>query len=173
MKNNTVEINGEVEVIDAVHEHIHHGDSFYAFDVVQLASGASYILVVNTNDTTLKHSFLSAYLVEELEVISYEGVTTVSDGTAVPRLNRKRGSIFTTPTMTIFHTPTTLGTGSATIVRHVRVGGKNAFSEVQQNNELILKENTKYAIVFTNRGNGTAYLNWSLQWYEHDVNEEC
>ena len=154
-----------IETIDTVHDHIHDGNSFTSLGVVALTTGQSYTIITNTNDTLRKHSFLQAYLSEELEVTVQEGVTTTSDGTSLPILNRNRNSL-TTSTATIFANPTGLVTTGCPIVRHVREGGKNAFAETQQSNELILKANTKYSVTFTNRGNNTAYLNWQWFWYE-------
>lgn len=152
-------------VIDTVHEHIHEGKSFYAFDVVTLAAGATFEFVVNTNDTHVKHSFLQAYASEELEIWSYENAVTSTDGTSQPMLNRNRNSS-NVSTATMYINPTGTDVTGATIVRHVRVGSKNTFSDVQSVNELVIKSNTKYVVRFINRGSQTTYLNWQWFWYE-------
>lgn len=153
------------ETIDIVHEHIHHGESFTAFEVVSIAAGASRTIIINSNDTKSKHSFFNAYGAEELEIVSYEGVTTSNDGTPIPTLNRNRNSL-SASLLTIFHTPTNLSTVGATIIRNRRIGTRTVGGESRMDNEFILKDNTKYAVVLTNRGNNTYYLNWWYDWYE-------
>lgn len=167
--NHQVKVSNEsLAVVEILHEHIHKGRAFTAFDVVPIASGASYVVIVNTNDTVTKHSYLQAYLSEELEITVNEGVTTTSDGTIVPIINRNRNSS-NTSTADIHHTPTGLVTTGTVVTRHARVGSKSALAESKEDNEFILKSNTKYAVTFINRGNTTAYLNWQWIWYEYAI----
>lgn len=156
------------KTIDVVHEHIHHGESFTSFEVISLAAGASRTIIINSNDTKSKHSFFNAYGAEELELVSYEGVTTTSDGTPITKLNRNRNSL-NSSFLTIFHTPTGLNTTGSTIIRSRRIGNKSVGGESRMENEFILKNNTKYAVVLTNHGNNAYYLNWWYDWYEFEV----
>lgn len=106
----------------------------------------------------------------DIDLLMRENVVTSADGAAIPVLNVNRNSAIVpcaiatgAPTITtpgdLFHTiyvpPTGAGVGSA-----IGVMG------IEQGEEWVLKEDTKYSFTITNNSGATIDLSYEFVWYE-------
>jgi len=155
-----------LQVIDYAHHEIHSGSHFYIKNYMDLTNAQVFDFLAVTPDT-LKwaHMLVEFNFEAEAHIQVYEGTTTSNDGTTVTPVNRNRNSS-TTPTVSIYHTPTVTDVG--TLIAGYKTGsGNKVGGEIRGSNELILKQNTKYLIRLTN---DTALNNWVdylADWYEH------
>lgn len=164
---------GAPVTIDVAHHEIHCGDSFIASRTSDLANGESDILIIQvpdepgTNGTDQKnyHTVVHATSESEVQFDVYEGAETVSDGTPITFYNRDRNSLLTTG-LQLFHTPTTATGGDNISTKHWG-GGKETGGESRGEQELILKNNTKYRIVLTNVTTSANYISWEINHYIH------
>ncbi len=163
---------GAPVLIDVDHHEIHCGDSFMATRTVDLGNGAidtTIITVPNepgTGQTQKKYHMVMNISVEvEASIELYEGATTDADGTTIPQYNRDRNSAFVTG-LVITHTPTTPAGG--TLIQAKQLGsGKSSGGESRGQNEIILKNNTKYRLVVTNATTKNNYVSYELNHYIH------
>lgn len=94
----------------------------------------------------------------------YEGITS-TEGTGITEFNRNRNSA-TEATCVVVHTPTVSNTGTLLRTKHFGTG-KTAGVETHENDEWVLKQNTKYLIRLTNATTSANYCTLVLNWYEH------
>jgi hypothetical protein len=157
-------------MIDVDHHEVHCGDSYMATRAVDLGNGAADTLIMvvpNETGTPRKLYHLVANVDTELEAQFdiYEGSTTAADGTGVTWYNRDRNSINTT-SLALTHTPTTPTGGTLIFTEHWG-SGRTAGGESRGQQEIILKNNTKYRLVITNSTANNNYISWKLQHYIH------
>lgn len=164
---------GAPVTIDVAHHEIHCGDSFIASRVVDLANGASDILIIKvpnetgTNGVDQKnyHTVIHVTSESEVQFDVYEGVETVSDGTAITFYNRDRNSTLITG-LQLFHTPTTATGGTNVQTKHWGAG-KQSGGDSRGEQEIILKNNTKYRLVITNTTTSANHISWEINHYIH------
>jgi hypothetical protein len=179
---------GALVVISYQHADVHQGSS-YKSDVIDgsLSDSETIILAFKTAAGTKR-----AHLIAEFSTLVggnleiWEGVTwTAETGSLNPILNRWRQSSMNSsmmlensgqPTFTatdnLILNPTGLSTGTAISVHHLYAWGKKekfAGGSVRDIEELILKPDTQYAVVFTASGGSNA-AQIILNWYEHTDN---
>jgi hypothetical protein len=156
-----------LQTIDYAHHEIHGGSHFYVADYTDLGSGSTYNIVIATPNTT-KWAHLVFEFNHELEttIVITEGISTDADGTAITEVNNDRNSA-TTATTVFTHTPTNPTGG--TVIWQQRLGsGRKEGGGSRNDNEIILKQNTKYLVAFTNNsGSASSLTNWWFEWYEH------
>lgn len=153
-------------IVDYAHHEIHEGDHYFIKGWMDLTNAQVFDFLATTPDTLKWAHMVVAFSSEaESHITIYEGTTTSADGTAVTAVNRNRNSS-NTPGVVVTHTPTVTGVG--TQIASYKMGSmQKAGGEVRGNNELVLKQNTKYLIRITN---DTALNNWFdylADWYEH------
>ena len=165
------EITRAMAVIDYAHHEIHEGDHFFVRDFVDLGNSATRdILLISPNSTKVAH--LTLEIDHELEgsVKLYETTVTSANGTAIPRINRKRNGSDGSG-MLVFHTPTVSAVG--TLLEQDQKGSGNKFGNIanRASEEIMLKRNTKYLIRMTNITANNNLFNWTIDWYEHTSKE--
>lgn len=154
-----------IQTIDYPHHEIHEGDSFFVAEVTDLGNGASRTLVIITPNTTKwSHFELGVNSEAEVSVTLTESVT-VSGGTAITPVNRNRNSA-NTAGMIVKHTPDSASGGTDLITQQFG-SGRGIGGESRDIAEIILKQNTTYTVVCTNKTTGNNLVNITLNWYEH------
>lgn len=152
--------------VEYAHHEIHEGDHYFVKGWMDLTNAQVFDFLATTPDTLKWAHMLVAFSSEsEAHVTIYEGTTTSADGTAVTAVNRNRNST-NTAGLVVTHTPTITDVGTQ-IVSYKMGSMQKSGGEARGNNELILKQNTKYLIRITN---DTALNNWFdylADWYEH------
>jgi len=162
---------GSPVVIDNDHHEIHCGDSFMMTRTVDLAGGASDILIINIPDEIgtppfKQYHFVFSIITEsETHLECFEGTTTVSDGTSIQFYNRNRNSSLTTG-VTAYHTPNTPAAGTLIYSKHWGAG-RGMGGEGRGSAEIILKDATKYRIILTNSTATNNYISWEVDHYIH------
>lgn len=158
---------GAALVIDVDHHEIHCGDSYMATRSVDLGNGAADTIILNVPNESIRRYHMVLAVTSELEcnLDIYEGATTVADGTALTQYNRDRNSANTTG-ITTFHTPNTPAGGTLIETRHWG-SGKSSGGETRGQQEIILKNNTKYRLVATNSTTSSNYISWEINHYVH------
>lgn len=157
----------ELAILDHGHHEIHEGDAFFAIDSYEIpnASDRDYI-IVTPNTTRWAHWITGVDGNAEFSLDFYEGVSTDADGTSITSYNNDRNS-GTTATALLYHTPTN-PTGGTLITSMTFGSGRSVGGQARQDQELILKQNTKYRLLITNTALGTAnQINTNFIWYEH------
>lgn len=169
---------GAILSIPVEHHEIHCGDSFestYTGDLANAASIVFSIIVPNEglveampgDNQTKKQYHVKINIDTEAEALItiHEGATLSANGTAIPIINRNRNFQLPT-TLTFNHTPTVTGAGTQIYQR--RIGsGKTVGGSAGRENEIILKDNTKYTITILNATVSDNYYNIELDYYIH------
>jgi hypothetical protein len=160
------------------HYEIHDGDSYEADNQsTALASGDKINICFQTPNTSKR---IHAYFVGGASGLGslylLEGVTfTTPSGSALAPRNRDRNSANTSTLSDITGASNsvtkngTLATTGTEIVRQLVPGsGRVSGGESRSEDEFILKQNTKYAVVFEAQHSGGGNIAGSLQmnWYE-------
>jgi len=152
--------------IDYPHHQIHDGNSYFAEVInTEMSTDDTLMLMLVTADSNdWVHLIWGGNVTAEALVQFYEGVTYSSAGSAVTIVNRHRNSAATSatvakkdPTITDYGTLlTTLFCGTTGL--HLTES-----SNSRNENEWILKPNTKYLLKITAQGamKGRLYGNWS------------
>lgn len=168
----------KVKRIDFGHAEIHAGDAFMAF-VVDVTMADTEVITLsfmtpNTNKFSNMTIIWQSLAGGHLEVI--EGVTlTQGSGAVVTVFNRNRNSSkITTLTENAGQVAQTSGiasgmtsSGGTTVKTRYLFGARlKGGGGSREQEEVILKKNTKYTIKYTADGNSNAgYI--GLDWYEH------
>ena len=172
--------NGEVQTVssdyafpikDITHIRTHEG-KMYAFshlvpDVSPIADNASLSILISVGANEANIVF-AASVGGACEIIMTEGVTTSSDGTALSVLNMNRNSV-NTSTLTAFHTPVSPTGGTTLTSGFFLEGGTGPHASgggTDFDREWILKANTKYLIVITNRSGAAIPMSSGGNFYE-------
>ena len=157
-----------IQTIDYEHHEVHAGSHFFYADSVALGDGASQDYLITTPDTTKwAHLTFSATGSVITQVQLYEGSnkTGVSGQTLY---NSDRNSS-TVATLTV-HKGTTGGSTDGTLIWQMKsglaTGQSRAGMIVNRNDEIILKQNTKYILRITS-GTAGNLTNLQMEWYEH------
>jgi hypothetical protein len=154
-----------MEIIDYEHHEIHSGSSFVLTNVSDVASGATFDLLMVTPDTTSwAHMFIQATTERETLFEIFEGVTTSSDGTVCTPTNRNRNST-STANLLCYHTPSI--TSTASLILNAKSGSGKTGGEARSEQEIVLKQNTKYLFRVTNDSASAGWVSQQLNWYEH------
>jgi len=157
-----------LQTISYEHHEVHAGSHFFYTDCVSVDSGASQSYMVTTPDTTKWAHFV--FDIDGLgvtEILIYEAGDRV--GTATQSVfNSDRNSA--TVNTTIIHKGYSGGTTDGTLIYCYKSGSATnqtrTSSQATHNEEIILKQNTKYLIVIASTTNGNL-INCHLSWYEH------
>lgn len=160
-------------VMDHEHRMIHDGMAFHATHrAVSLANGASHDHLIAVPAGSYPHitAVIASLADSPCDILSYEGVTTSDDGTAIAMFNRNRNST-NTPNITLTHTPTITDLGTLIHDRFVPDAGgqgSNDIGIVSPNfgEEWILKPSTKYLVRITNNSGGAITITEEHLWYE-------
>ena len=162
---------GVLATINYPHHEIHSGAhyifrSYYAV----LRNGTKELLIVTPNTTKWAHAIIGFQISTSTVVVElFEGVATSDDGTLVLERNRNR-NVADNNTTLIYGDPTVTGGAVAgNIVQNGIFGsGKNSFGgDTRDNEELVLKQNTKYLLRFKEQDVSAVNVNIYIDWYEH------
>lgn len=165
---------GALVTIPTDHHEIHGGGSYVASRSVDLGNGASdTVLIIVPDDDTKRYHMVTSYGAElESHFDAYEGATlsatTSATGTPLTSFNRNRNSS-NTSALGIYFSPVLAsvgGDGTKILEKHAG-SGKQVGSETRGNDEIILKNNTKYVLRLTNSTTSNNYVNWELNYYIH------
>jgi len=164
---------GAVKTIDYAHHEIHAGSHYFIVGSTSLASTQICEFIFITPNTTAWPHMAVQYnsSAAGFTFVGYEAVTvTTTPAVGVTPLNNARNSTNTSGVLIFRSTGT--ATVSATIVDgpHTVGASGNPVSSVggtgAREDELILKQNTKYVFRFTNLSTANV-INYRLNWYEH------
>ncbi len=164
---NTIDpVSSALRTLLAEHYQIHNGSHFFSRDFIDLGNGATHNILVVTPDTTKWSHFIFA-IEHELEafVTFTEGVATGGDGTPVTAFNNNRNSVEVSTTL-LFHTPTS-PTGGDVLARDRKGSGKKFGGGGRSEEEIVLKQNTKYLVSITNGTASNNLINWEFSFYEN------
>ena len=158
-----------LNIIDYAHHEIHASSHFFVQINKDVGNGGTYAVAFTTPNTTSWLHILCGISVElEAEVILYEGVTSWTGGSAITPRNNNRNSATASGVVDMVFDPT-VTLGSPTILCTKVLGSGKDFGAMNRSeNELILKQNTKYYILITNQATGASNeINIDLEYYEH------
>ena len=160
--------------IEYEHHEIHGGSHYFVEDVADIPINNVFDVQFTTPDTQKWGHFTFELNCEaETEWMIYEGVTVVTPGTdTVTPINNNRistdasvmsiVSIFNT---SIGHANADTVTTDALEVAHGIVGANRNGGLIERNKEIMLKQNTIYAMRAI--ANAAGYTNFLMSWYEH------
>lgn len=156
-----------IEVIDYPHHEIHSGSHFFIKLFEDLTNAEVYKMVfVTPNTGEWGHLFFDYWHEKELEFTITEGIATEADGTPVTVFNNNRNSAHAA-TIVVTHTPTN-PTGGTVIYSYRRGDGNKGGGEKRDEDEIPLKQNTKYLITVTNGSAVNCLWDFHFKWYEHE-----
>lgn len=157
-------------VIDYSHSKNHDGDFFFFSDSYTLAgSGVSnFVLEVGAYDLHYVYSISAENA--GFTFITYEDITANANGTLSTINNRNRTSINVSSAVLRLN-PTNVVTTGKLILRKGQSGVGGAPSSrtagsVSDDDEIILRPNTKYLLRITNLSTSDNIININMKWYE-------
>lgn len=168
-------VTGGLEVIDTVHSEVHEGETFTASyktpDASPIANDATVVLLIKVGANLNAHFVWNAAFGGEGEVQLFEGPNDTADGNPLTEPNMNRGSAQVAE-VTVFQGPTIgNGVGNGTELLDVMVPGgttgRAVGSAIRESTEWVLKKDTNYLLVLTNRAGNAQQVSAQLQWYEH------
>lgn len=150
------------------HHELHSGNHFFYQDVLSLGNAATQNYLITTPDTT-KWGHLLYNVTGTIGVIVgiYEGADRV--GTTLQATYNNNRNSPTTAGITI-HKGHSAGTTDGTNIAPNGFGSGTAGGSggtINRENEIILKQNTKYIFRVTNKGTTTNEVSVKFVWYEH------
>jgi hypothetical protein len=175
-----------LQVIDYEHHEVHSGSAFvanYSNDVTNI--GEMTVIGFNTPNTTKwAHLVFAAESTGGATFALYEAPSIdVDEGTQLAIFNRNRNSsttsgltsIETTPVankLTSYNETQAAGANISTTTRllyHTLGSGGNqpTTGQTRAETEIVLKQNTQYAIVMSSLTNDDATHTITMSWYEH------
>lgn len=158
-----------LKTIDYSHAELHAGDHYVCSDPNELDSAATQVFLLTTPNTTKwihMSTIFDGTAITQIDI--YEGADRTGT-TALTCLNRNRNSIKTAG-LTI-HRGVSGGTTDGTLLPLSYKSGSatnqaRSAATNRSENELILKQNTKYLIRITS-GSADNLTNVIFDWYEH------
>ena len=161
-----------LRTIEVEHNSIHEGAFFEAPNLVTVGTGSTVVISFETPSNKYVH-----YRNEKVEssgekvIIGLQEGATITGGTTVSSYNHNRVSSKTASS--IIKTGVTLSTAGTTIsIGYIGggtgVGGSRQGGDTTNNNEIVLKTGTTYAITIVNGGAGQASVLCSPIFYEDD-----
>lgn len=158
-----------LQVIDYAHHEIHAGSHFLYTDSAELASGATQDYLITTPNTA-KWAHM-VFILEGSAITTfqlYEG--SDKTGTTLQGVGNSNRNSATVAGVTI-HKGTSGGTTDGTLIHQYKGGAASAQSraptDTRNDEEIILKQNTKYILRITS-GTNANLTNVNLSWYEHE-----
>jgi len=157
--------------ISSEHQRIHSGEAFMAgYGAVhgsELANDASIEMLVQVGSTTGAHLIRNVSASGDCEIFITEGVSFGGAGTPLTIFNKDRNSTDAS-SLAVSHTPTSVTGGTDLPTKFLPGGpGKGAGGQDgSYDRELILKKDTNYSFVVTNRSGAVMLLSDILEWYE-------
>jgi hypothetical protein len=157
-----IDSTGAVVTIDLPHAEVHEGESFVA-SVYDTALSTYTVLFTTPNADVEAHLTIEYSTDQRVTCVIYRA-PDATGGTALSIINRDHNSL-NTPDCIVTHTPTVTAAGSDIVDRYMVGSGEKSGGMSRNDQEHILRKNTKYLIVFT----GTNFiLNARILWYEED-----
>lgn len=162
------DLDGAIPTISHPHHETHEGNHFYYTEFNTIASAGTRELLLTTPDTNKLLNFrftVSGTLITTVRL--FEG-TSKTGGTAVTILNNYRDHANVSGA-TLTHTPAGSGDGTAIFVTSFGSASNPANAvggATSQDDEIILKRNTKYLLRVTS-GSNSNVVRTKLFWYEH------
>jgi len=157
-----------MQVITYEHHEVHAGCHFFYTDSVSVNSDAAQNYLITTPDTTKWAHFvfdIDGLGVTDIKI--YEGGDRV--GTSGQTIFNSDRNSATSATTTI-HKWTSTGSTDGNLIYSYKSGSdtnqSRTTSQAEHNEEIILKQNTKYLIVIASTTNSNL-INCHLSWYEH------
>lgn len=169
-------ITRSLKTMDNDHNYIHMGKSFTYHEYFTLATTAVKIFAFTTSITKDFHyrpetvsCSADKLLIELIESPVIAGGTNKL--TSIFNRNRKSSNVSTMQTLTSGSTISVDGTTIVTsyIGGGTGVGQSRSGSETGVANEVVLKNNTIYAIRITNNSSTDNVVNIIMKWYEEDL----
>ena len=164
------EITGVLPIINSVHHKVHEGCHFSVSGFETLASNGSAVFgIVTPNSTKWLHMLYDVEGTTQTEFYIYENPTFTS-GTVKTAMNSNRNSV-KTASILIYYNPTITALGDLIYSRSSGVAGATPSkatteSNFQREDELILKQNTKYVFKIISKANDNI-ISYHGKWYEH------
>jgi hypothetical protein len=169
----TERVTKAIKVISSDHALIHEGESFYAYSKASIASAGTLKFTLTTPATEYVHfrpSVISSSG-DKITMTMTEVPTSVSGGSAMTSYNRNRLS--SKAAAVALKSGVTL-TESAVVVDASYIGGgtgqgsTRSGAETNENDEIVLKQNTIYSITLLNESSAANVVFMKLKWYEEE-----
>lgn len=161
-------ITNSLKILTDEHHKIHEGDHFFYTDSVQLNADATQDYLLTTPDTTrLVHLKINITGNAITQFDLFEA--SDKDGTTPQVAYNSNRNSEVAPTMTI-HKGISGGSTDGIKIYTMKSGSATQISRdplvSQRDNEIILKQNTKYIVRITS-GTNSNLTNTQIEWYEH------
>lgn len=156
-----------LEIIDFEHHEVHDGNHFFYTDAFTLASaGTQYYMLTTPNTTKWTHLTFCGTGSAITQIELYESGDRT--GTLAQTISNNDRNSATAATLVV-HKNISGGTTDGNLIWIIKSGSATNQSRsplvALRQNEIILKQNTKYLIKFTS-GTNDNLCNLQLEWYE-------
>jgi len=156
-----------LQVIDYSHHEIHSASHYNRKNWLDITgAGTTVDFLIVTPDTTKWAHLVYEFAGEaEFTLTAYEATTTSADGTPLSTFNNQRNSA-NTAGVTLYSGPTVTDVGDE--IWATKIGSSRNDTEGSRNDdEWVLKQNTKYLLRVVKVATGTHWFAYNLEWYEH------
>jgi len=158
-----------LQVIDFQHHEIHEGDHYFVNGTATLDQDDTLDFAVQTPDsTTWAHMLFKISSTEQTTFQIFETSDYDADGSRVTAYNNDRNSS-NTSILTITKDPTVNSNGTLLFEQSFGVTStptRSLSGETRADEEIILKQNTKYIFRITSAANDNI-VSYDGKWYEH------
>ena len=155
-------ISGGFKSIDIPHARIHLSQHYTASDAATVNATTKNYLVITPDTTTRCHFTYSIEGDGKATIVFNETGTVSANGTQITAYNNDRNSA-NAATLLVYKDPTVTGAGT-TIENDLLGSGKKTGGENRNEEEFILKQNTKYLLRLTTTANVDVVVDF--HWYE-------
>jgi len=159
---------GAVTGVSSAHYKIHEGSSFQVRDVQNINTTTQKWMITTPDSKTYAHILFNVFCTGEMSVLVTEGADRAGTTVLTP-INRRRVGTPAAATVVVHRDVSGGATDGAIELEKVRVGATDKFSaaisEHRDQNEYVLKPNTKYVMVITTYAD--VHVSLHLDWYEH------
>ncbi|MCP3681593.1 MAG: hypothetical protein GY861_02790 [bacterium] len=167
------------QIVDYAHHEIHSGSSYFNEQFIQVPNGDVLDIRFHTGNSTKWSHWLMHIITEgEFHITFYEDVAgfTEADQVSLTAKNRNRNSgnisnwqdfnYIINTNVGNANNDTDL-TGATTLGTAATGSGRNKSGEGGHEEELVLKQNSRYVMRFENQSAAQKYVDYVMDWYEH------
>jgi len=169
-----------LQTVDYAHHEIHSESAYFNEEFIQVPANDVLDIRFETGNATKWSHWLMHIITEgEFHITFYEDVNafTEADQVALTAKNRNRNSGNTSnwqdfnyiinTNLANANADTDLDSPTFTMGTAASGSGRNKSGEGGHEEELILKQNSKYCMRFENQSSATKYVDYVMDWYEH------
>lgn len=158
-----------LRVITDSQAHLNEGDhyDYKGYHTVSRNTSKDHLIITPNTDVLARMTIGVEAVTSSIAVQFYEDTTTSADGTVGNARNRNR-NFGDDNTTEVYEDPTVTGVGTLLWSGFFGAGKDSAGGGARDDEQIILKKNTKYLLRVTENNISDTEVNFTFDWYEHE-----